>query len=176
MGFIERFGLGWKALIAACSDEETADQIGDVLVGKTPKLPEPQGAPTPLKPVRSEAITLLATLQSEARLLDFLMEDIGPYEDAQIGAAVRDVHRDTRKVLDRMLSVSPVVDQEDGTEVPLGESYDPATMRLVGNVTGETPPSGRLTHHGWAASKVEIPKWSGDEAAAKIIAPAEVEV
>ncbi|HPH29941.1 MAG TPA: DUF2760 domain-containing protein, partial [Pseudomonadota bacterium] len=36
------------------------------------------------------AVQLLAVLQREGRLLDFLLEDIDSYGDGQIGAAVRD--------------------------------------------------------------------------------------
>ena len=46
------------------------------------------------KPARSEAIALLETLQREARLVDFIKEPIDVYADAQVGAAVREIHRD----------------------------------------------------------------------------------
>src|SRR4029453_14361313 len=38
------------------------------------------------------AVQLLALLQRDGRLVDFLMEDVAAYSDTQIGTAVRDVH------------------------------------------------------------------------------------
>ena len=69
----------------------------------------------PPKAARSEAITLLATLQREARFVDFIKEPLDGYSDAQIGAAVRDVHRDCGKVLDRLFAIRSLVDQEEGS-------------------------------------------------------------
>ena len=68
-------------------------------------------APAPVRPVpaappaaepaprRSDAITLLAALQREARFVDLVQEPLGEYSDDQIGAAARDVLRDCREVL-----------------------------------------------------------------------------
>src|SRR5262249_54971860 len=55
--------------------------------------------PKPAEPAKPSGapLRLLALLQREGRLLDFLMEDVQPYTDAQIGAAVRDIHRNSRK-------------------------------------------------------------------------------
>ncbi len=71
--------------------------------------PKPQPKPEPKKPAaaprgRSEALTLLATLQREARFVDFIMESLEGYSDAQIGAVARDVHRDCGKVLERLFA------------------------------------------------------------------------
>ena len=60
----------------------------------------------PKPPARSEAITLLAALQREARFVDFIQESLAGYTDAQIGAAARDVHRDCGTVLKRMFAFS----------------------------------------------------------------------
>ncbi|MEP7353715.1 MAG: DUF2760 domain-containing protein, partial [Acidobacteriota bacterium] len=53
----------------------------------------PAPAPAPPKPTTGPAdgaVQILGILQRESRLVDFLMEDIGAYDDAQVGAAVRD--------------------------------------------------------------------------------------
>jgi len=55
-------------------------------------------------------------------------------------------------------------------------SADPGKVQLVGNVTGEPPFEGTLAHHGWQATHVSIPDWSGNQAAAMVLAPAEVEL
>src|SRR5947208_2478486 len=66
-------------------------------------------SPAPPKPARSEALTLLAALQREARFVDFIQEPLDDYSDDQVGAAVRDVHRQCRQVIERLFALRPVV-------------------------------------------------------------------
>ena len=67
------------------------DQL--IAEGSTPKIsPEPKPAAAPAKPqppARSDAISLIAALQREARLLDIVTESLDGYTDAQIGAAAK---------------------------------------------------------------------------------------
>lgn len=140
----------------------------------TPAPPPKQ--PPPKSPVRSEAITLLATLQREARFVDFVQESLVGYSDAQIGAVVRDVHRDCGAVLNRLFALRPAVEKDEGMDVEIVSGFDPHRWRLTGNVAGEPPFHGRLVHPGWEATICELPTWSGAAAAARIIAPAEVEL
>src|SRR5581483_11871432 len=112
---------------------------------------------------RSEALGLLAVLQEEARLVDFLKEPLEAYSDAQIGAAVRDVHRDAAAVIERLFAIRPLRKEAEGAPVELAPGFDAATVRLTGNVTGEAP-------------RCEVPKWTGGAAGARVIAPAEVEL
>jgi hypothetical protein len=143
---------------------------------KPPPAPSPK-QPSPPKPAaRSEAITLLATLQREARFVDFVQESLAGYSDAQIGAAARDVHRDCGTVLKRLFELQPATDKEEGAEVEISAGFDPARWRLTGNVAGQPPFRGRLVHPGWEATICELPTWSGSTAAARIVAPAEVEL
>jgi hypothetical protein len=145
-------------------------KISDKTVSK------PMAAKQPPKPARSEAITLLATLQREARFVDFIKEPLEGYSDAQIGAAVRDVHRDCAKVLDRLFAIQSMVNQEEGSpfEVPAG--FDAGRYRLTGNVVGDPPFHGRLAHHGWEAAEVQLPAWSGTQVSVRVVAPVEVEL
>ena len=128
------------------------------------------------KPGRSEALTLLAALQRESRFLDIVNEPLGDYSDQQIGAAARDVLRDAAAVLKRMFDLQPVVDQDDGSPLEVPSNYDPGTYRLSGKVTGEPPFEGTLVHHGWRATRCELPEWSGSSGTDRVVAPAEVEV
>src|SRR5215510_6537699 len=58
-------------------------------------------APSPVAPESSDrAVQMLAILQRDGRLIDFITEDIAPYKDAQVGAAARDVHESCRKAID----------------------------------------------------------------------------
>jgi len=118
---------------------------------------------------------MLTVLQREGRLVDFLEEDLAAYDDAQIGAAVRSIHENCRKALDRYLSPKAVIDRNEGESFTVAKDFDPAVIKLIGNVTGEPPFAGVLRHRGWRAAKLELPvlSGSGDE---KIIAPAEVEI
>ena len=73
----------------------------------------PQAKPAPqapqLKP-SDGALQMLNILQRDSRLIDFLMEDISPYSDDQVGAAVRNIHDQCRDSLDRYVHLSPVID------------------------------------------------------------------
>jgi hypothetical protein len=153
--------------------EETAAPLG--------QLPKPEARPElkkpPVKaPSRSEALALLAALQREARFVDFVKEPLGGFSDAQIGAVARDVHRDCATVVERMFGLVPVVDQPEGSEVEIPAGFDSGRFQLAGNIVGEPPFHGRLAHHGWEATKCEVPAWSGKEACARVVAPAEVEL
>jgi hypothetical protein len=125
---------------------------------------------------RSEAITLLATLQREARLVDFVTESIDGYSDAQIGAAAREVHRGCAHVLRRIFDLQPLRTEAEGTPLDLPADYDAQRFRLSGHVAGQGPYRGRLVHPGWQATQCELPQWTGSDAAANIVAPAEVEI
>ncbi len=134
---------------------------------------KPKANPTP---ARSDAISLLAALQREARLLDLVNESLDGYTDAQIGGAARDVLRDTRAVLERMFALQPLTDAQDGQSVETPAKFDPAEYRLTGNVSGDAPFNGTLTHHGWQATRCEVPKYNGSGSAALVIAPIELEI
>ncbi len=141
----------------------------------------PAAKPAAAKPAakqaaRSDAITLLAALQREARFVDFIQESLAGYSDAQIGAAARDVHRDCAAVLARMFALRPAVTEEEGKEVEVPAGFDASRWRLTGNVTGQPPFHGWLVHPGWEATVCELPTWSGSTEAVRIVAPAEVEL
>jgi len=121
------------------------------------------------------AVQLLALLQRDGRLVDFLMEDLASYSDAQVGAAVRDVHAGCRGVVSKYVTLDAVLPGTEGAQTTIGQDIDPATVRLVGNVTGQPPFRGTLLHRGWRATRVELPPL-GAPAGRAIVAQAEVEV
>lgn len=121
-------------------------------------------------------LRVLAILQRDGRLVDFLQEDIDSYSDAQIGAAVRDIHRGCRKALRDYLSVEPVLSGEEGNPVTVGADFDPATIQLTGNVGGNPPFRGVLKHHGWRVKTVQLPALPGARDQSSVLAPAEVEI
>jgi hypothetical protein len=140
----------------------------------------------PPKAARSDALTLLATLQREARFVDLVHESLDGYADAQIGAAAREVLRDCRKVLDQCFKIGPVCETPEGQSYAVPGGYDPGVFRLVGNVatrdgsdlqpaSGKAYP-GKVVHRGWKVQQCQLPSWSGSLDAASVITAAEVEV
>jgi hypothetical protein len=168
-------------------DGPTAERVAALLRGE-PALPAPSAGPAsapapapqvitpPAKPQVSDAVLLLAALQREARLVDFLQEDLTAYADDQIGAAVREIHRDAGKVLARLFALQPIAAGEDGSAIDVPAGFDAGRFRLTGKVTGAPPFRGTLRHHGWEVTQLKLPTFTGSEDAARTIAPAEVEV
>jgi hypothetical protein len=68
------------------------------------------------------ALALLALLQREGRLVDFLREPLDGFGDADIGAAARDVHRGCAKVLAQHLTLEPVMPGEEEAKVALAQA------------------------------------------------------
>lgn len=154
----------------ALSAEPPAQPALPTEAARGPKTPAPKPAP------RSDALNLLAALQREGRLVDFLMEPLDGYSDAQIGAAVRDVHRDCAQVIERFFAIRPAAAEAEGASVEVPAGFDPGRYRLLGQVSGPGPFRGRLVHPGWEASRCDLPTWTGAAAAARVIAPIEIEV
>jgi hypothetical protein len=121
------------------------------------------------------ALRLLATLQEEARLIDFVREDIDGYSDADVGGAVRGIHAALRKALDERLVLEPILSGEDGDRVEVPADFEPALIRVTGKLAGGPPYEGVLRHGGWRARDVRLPSPSpGSDPS--ILIPAEVEV
>jgi hypothetical protein len=135
--------------------------------------PAPHGGRLPEGTER--AVQMLALLQRDGRLVDFFTEDIGEYDDAQVGAAVRDMHESCRATLNRYLTLQPVIPGEEGKPITVEPGFDPGTIKLIGNVTGKLPARGVLRHHGWQAGQIRLPDLPGG-ASGSVIAPAEVEI
>lgn len=146
-----------------------------------PALPPPEpprpALPAPPSPEQQHASALfvLGMLQREGRLLDFLQEDVSGFSDADVGAAARVVHDGCRKVLAQYLPLAPVVKDSEGASVAVPKGFDANRFRLTGNVTGEGPWNGALKHHGWVATKIELPALP-TSVDVKVLAPAEVEL
>jgi hypothetical protein len=149
-----------------------------VAVGPAPaSRPASTATAPPVSPRRENEATaaqMLALLQRDGRLIDFLMEDITSYRDEQIGAAVRSVHTGCRQALERYVSLGPALDGQEGTQVTVDGSADAARVKLIGNVSGAPPFRGVLNHRGWIVTRMELPPLAAT--GRQIIAPAEVEL
>ena len=148
-------------------------------VGPRPGEPAPGAVPgtghAAPRDRTARAVQMLALLQRDGRLVDFFTEDINEYDDAQVGAAVRDMHETCRDTLRRYLTLEPVIASEEGSPVTVEAGFDPGAIKLIGNVTGRLPVRGVLRHHGWRAGDVRLPDVPVGASGA-VIAPAEVEV
>lgn len=156
-------GLGFLAMIAvAWMATRGARRAGEGGAGKAVRRRDP-------------AVMLLAVLQREGRLIDFLREDIAAYSDEQVGAAARTIHASCRKVLDEHLPLEPVRAEEEGAKVAIQSGFDASTIRLTGKVSGKPPFRGILRHRGWRTRRVELPT-DPEGQDPSIVAPAEVEI
>jgi hypothetical protein len=137
----------------------------------------PPSSPDPSAPPVTEAgvTSLLHLLQREGRLVDFLREDIAPFSDEQIGAAVRAIHADCRQALAAKITIEPVMARSEGENVVIESGFDPSALRLTGTVIGEGPYRGTLRHHGWRIVQNDLAE-RPESQDPRILAPAEVEV
>jgi hypothetical protein len=124
----------------------------------------------------AEVVGFLAALQEKGRLIDFLMDDLTAYGDAQVGAAARVVHEGCKAALQEHFSIRPVREESEGSAVTVSAGYAADEYRFVGKISGEAPFSGRLVHRGWKTERDKLPRVirSGDRL--PTIAPAEVEL
>lgn len=195
--FWRRIPLAFGAFFSTLSDAEYAARIvrlADAPLTPTPaaapvaptpapapapapvKAPAPAPAPAPLRDTAPDAALQLLTLfQREARLIDFTQENLSAYSDADIGAAARVVHEGCSKVLREHFTIEAVRSEAEGSRIVLEEGFDAGAVRLTGNVVGKAPFRGALSHRGWRASSVRLPKLA-DAHDASVLAPAEVEL
>jgi hypothetical protein len=189
-------GVAFRAFFAALSNKKRSDAIDRVLaidlqqldllrieapvpVAKQsdPKKSQPkQNEPKKIAPpARSEALTLLATLQREARFIDLIQEPLDQFPDAQVGAAARPCLNQCRQTLARVFDLQPLVEAPEDSTIAVPENSSAVRYQWVGAAGGESAKSGRLVHPGWSARKTDLAKWTGSDADAMVVAPAEVE-
>ncbi len=138
---------------------------------------KPAPVPVAANQAEAEVVSFLAALQQKGRLVDFLMDDVTAYSDAQVGAAARVVHAGCKSVLGEHFTIRHVRDEPEGSQVSVPAGYPADEYRLVGKIAGDPPFSGRLVHAGWKTETVKLPRVlkTGDDRL-PAIAPAEVEL
>ena len=186
IGFWERIVFASRCFFSILSRSVIPDDIARRLL--KPAVPAEQ-APAPAAPPASllkeaqrpaadtfdRAVQMLALLQRDGRLIDFLSENISAYPDAQLGAAVRTIHETCREALGQYVKLEPVLDSEEDQPVTVQAGFDPAAIKLIGNVAGEPPVRGVLRHKGWRVKELNMPPLP-QGAGRLVIAPAEVEL
>ena len=167
---------GLTASGRAKQDPAFAEKLKALLAGAEVKIaaPTPTVPPAPPKP-SGTPLRMLALLQAEARLVDFLLEDIQGLPDAQIGQAVREVHRKAAAALKQHTVIEQVLPGNENDTVTVPKGFDPSAIRVVGNVTGEPPFTGQIQHPGWRVTELKLsaPPSGADEF---VLQPAEVQI
>jgi hypothetical protein len=180
-GYWRRFGFAFRTFFSLLDyGRLPADVVAALLPARpvataTPAAPAvtQEAPPAPESPDR--AVQMLALFQRDGRLVDFLMEDLAGYPDAQVGAAARDVHAGCRQALTRYVALEAILDGAEDEAVTVEPGLDPAAIKLIGRITGQPPFRGVLRHRGWRTGAVELPPLPEGEGR-RVIAPAEVEI
>jgi hypothetical protein len=176
--FFTRVWFAWIVYFKILFDGAYAAEVksgGKALPAAPEPPPKPEKKEPPPPPSTDAALQLLALLQREGRLVDFLEEDLSSASDADIGAAARVVHTGCRKALHAHLTLEPVRSEDEGAKVTLDDGFDAAQVKLTGNVSGKGPHTGVLRHKGWRAAKISLPT-AVDGHDARVLAQAEVEL
>jgi hypothetical protein len=183
--FFARILLAFAAFFRVLFNGVYAGQVQRLASGEPapsvpPPPPAPVAPPAPEPPKLRElpsasALQLLGLLQREGRLIDFLQEDVSSYSDAEVGAAARVVHGSVRKALLAHVGLERIRSEEEGARVTVPVGFSAQELRLIGNVVGQPPFSGTLSHAGWRATNVTLPQLS-PEHDVNVLAPAEVEL
>lgn len=152
--------------------------------GAPREAPAPAAAPVAAQPpppaanqAEAEVVAFVSLLQEKGRLVDFLMEDVAPYDDKQVGAAARVVHQGCREVLNDSFKITPISQAEEGSRITVPAAYAADEYRLLGKISGDPPFTGILLHKGWKTESVKLPRiLKSDENRLPSIAPAQVEL
>jgi hypothetical protein len=168
--------LAVLALVSVAAKNKTASGKSEADTTKSVSAPPPVQQPPPAEnQAESEIVAFFALLQEKGRLVDFLMEDVAGYDDAEVGAAARVIHQGCRQIIQEYFKISPVSDAQEGTQVTVPVGYATDQYRVVGKLSGDPPFTGTLLHKGWKTEFVKLPRivTSGRLPS---IAPAEVEI
>ena len=161
---------------AGRSKANSTSAPGPVAAGVPSPAPLTVAPPLPAAgQAEGEIAAFLALLQEKGRLVDFLMEDLTTYDDAQVGAAARVIHQGCKEVLAEHFSITPVSGAEEGSRVTVPAGYAADEYRLIGKISGNPPFSGKLIHKGWRTEYVKLPRTAKSDHL-PTIAPAEVEL
>ena len=172
--FWTRLSTAFACFSRALGSADFCRQVAALLRPAQPQA-KPKSAELPPERVHASGLAVLAMLQREGRLIDFLKEDMGAFSDAEIGAAARVVHAGCRKVFAQYFAIEPALKEAEGATVQVPAGFDAQRIRLTGNVAGQPPFRGTLKHHGWVATAVRLPAVS-ETMDPRVLAAAEVEL
>ena len=140
--FFARIGLAFSLFFRVLFDAVLAGRVLRLSSGSEPAAPESITAPPPAAPApvaaaplhaapTESALQLLGLLQREARLVDFVMEDMSAYSDADVGAAARVVHDQCKKAITAHVTLERVRSEPEGNRVTVPAGFSASELRLV---------------------------------------------
>src|ERR1700758_5085559 len=120
-GFWERVVFAFRCFFSILFHAEIPNDIAQKVLTRPGPAPQAPAAQAPSISRLNEveraapeafdcAIQMLALLQRDGRLIDFLAENISAYPDTQLGAAVRTIHDTSRRVLEHYVKLEPILD------------------------------------------------------------------
>jgi hypothetical protein len=163
------------ALSFVDTSKKTAPEIAQVQAPQPTVIQPPSPPPPAENTAEAEIVAFFALLQEKGRLVDFLMEDLASYEDAEIGAAARVVHEGCKQVLQEHFKIHAIAEADEGSQITVPAGFAADEYRLVGKLSGDPPFTGKLVHKGWKTDAVKLPRLV-DTRRLPAIAPAEVEL
>jgi hypothetical protein len=174
--FFKRIPIAFGAFFSSLSNPGYAARILGLRQGdEAARAAAPMAAARLKEATPDAALQLLALLQRDARLIDFTQESLSGYSDADIGGTARLVHEGCCKVLREHFTLAPVRPEAEGSRITLDQGFDAHAIRLTGNLVGQAPFQGSLSHCGWRATEVRLPKLAAGHDAT-VLAQAEVEL
>lgn len=178
--FFRRIPIAFGAFFSILSNAVLAARVEGLRQGSelahAPTPPPPAVTPALMREATPDAaLQLLGLLQRDARLIDFTQENLCSHSDADIGAAARVVHEGCAKVLRQHFTITPVRAELEGSRITLNDGFDARTIRLTGNVVGQAPFSGCLSHRGWRVTETRLPRLA-ESHDTSVLAQAEVEL
>jgi hypothetical protein len=173
---------GLEGELASVSGEvregrERAEGLARALAEAQARLaatPQRSGAQASSQSV-AEALQMLSLLQQRGRFVDFVMQDIAPIANEQIGAVARFVHQGCRSVFDELFEINPVREEGEGATITLAGAPDPEQVRIQGR-TPTYPTQATIVHRGWLTNRVTLPSVTTERHPPYVIAPADAEV
>ncbi len=121
-------------------------------------------------------LVLLRTLQEKARFIDFIQEDVHEVADSDLGACVRKIHADCKKVLQDCVQIEPLLIAEEGSKYTVLPGFNAHQIKVTGHIKGEPPYQGTIVHRGWKAARKGLPASIMSRQDDETLMQAEVEV
>ena len=151
-GLGARLSMAWRVLTDAVFAGRVTQALASPPETKPALPPAATPPPSPELPEAS-ALFLLAALQREGRLVDFVQQEVAGFSDAEVGGAARVIHAGCRQALKQYFSFEAVLPNAEGDKVQIPPGFDSREIQLTGNVAGKPPFQGVLKHHGWRATQ-----------------------
>jgi len=154
-GSIGRASWGLTVAGRANVDPVFAAKLDELLGKPVPgaEPPKPVGPPKP----SGEPLRILALLQQEAKFVDFILDDLSQATPTQIADYVKQMQPKAKETLQKYLKIDTVIAETEGQETTVPVGFDPSTIRVLGNVTGNPPFKGSVDHPGLKVTELKLP-------------------